>query len=77
MADKKPETVGERILQMRDDFVLLVVACNAGGDFDTAGNAQSLVCVLNNFENEHNVTDAVWPPEGDVNGLKGLLQVRR
>lgn len=71
------ETVGERILRMRDDLVLLVTACNAGGDYDTANNAQSLVCVMTDFENDNNFTDAVWPPVGDSDGLKGLLQVKR
>jgi hypothetical protein len=58
---------------MRDDFLMLVNALNAGGDYRHASEAQSMVIALTKFEDDHNVTDVAWPPVADPEG--GLLWV--
>lgn len=71
-----PSTVGQRVLQMRDDFLLLVKALNDAHEFHVAMHAQGIVIALDKFEGDHDVTKAKWPPEHDAEdgGLKWVVQ---
>lgn len=60
---------------MRDDFLLLVQALNAGGEYRHAMEAQAMVIALNKFEDDHYTTEAAWPPVADPEG--GLMWVNR
>jgi hypothetical protein len=68
LATEDPQTVAERVLQMRDDFLLLVSALNAGRDYLAALEAQGIVIQLHKFEEGHNITNAAWPPVADPEG---------
>lgn len=57
------ETAEERVIQMRDDFLLLVAAYNSIGEYADALDAQTIAMALNKFEDDHNITEIAWPPE--------------
>jgi hypothetical protein len=76
IAATQQQTAQERVLRMRDDFILLVSAYNEAHLFVEACGAQKIAMVLHQFENEEILTDVAWPPRADPdNG--GLVQVER
>lgn len=72
---KETVTAGERVLQMRDDFMLLVAAYNEAHQFEHAQEAQALVIALHKFEDEHDITRVAWPPKPDDDG--GLVWIEQ
>jgi hypothetical protein len=67
-ATEVTQTAAERVLQMRDDFLMLVAALNLAGDFITAMEAQAIVIQVHKFEEGHNMENAAWPPQADSEG---------
>lgn len=53
---------GWAVLQMRDQFLALVHAYNAVGEYGDAADAQVMAVALNKFEEDHVITDMEWPP---------------
>lgn len=53
----------EAVIQMRDEFLQLVAAYNAIGEYRKAMDAQSMAIELNKFEDDHHITEIVWPPK--------------
>lgn len=69
-------TVSLRILEMRDDLLLLVGALNEAHDFDYAMEVQTTVIALTKLEDNYNTTNAAWPPRADPED-GGLLWVNQ
>lgn len=71
--NKSAETsVADRILGMRDDLVTLIAALNEAHEFKMAHELQPIVIVLTDFEEEHSIENAAWPPKADPEE-RGLL----
>lgn len=70
MSETRPQngTASLRVIEMRDDFLLLVQAFNSVHDFRAAIEAQSMVIALNKFEDDHDITQIAWPPRLDEDG---------
>lgn len=49
------------VLRMRDEFLQLVTAYNATGNYNGALDAQAVAIMLNKFEDDHMITSIVWP----------------
>lgn len=66
------QTASARILQMREDFLLLVAAFNQGREYREAADAQAMAIALTAFEDDHDLDNVEWPPVGDSEdgGLK-------
>lgn len=62
-AAKPPEmqTGRDAVLAMRDDFKTLVNAYNAINEYADALDAQAMVIALNKFEDDHHITNMLWP----------------
>lgn len=58
----KALTGAKAVLTMRDEFLQLVTAYNAIGQYKQAAEAQAMAVALNAFEDEHAITDIAWPP---------------
>lgn len=53
---------GAAVMRMRDEFLQLVTAWNAMGNYSSAADAQAMAIALNKFEDDHNITSIEWPP---------------
>jgi hypothetical protein len=58
----KKQSGRDAVLKMRDEFLLLVAAYNAVGEYKDAQGAQVMAIVLNDFEDNHVITNMEWPP---------------
>lgn len=56
-------TGGKTVLRMRDEFLQLVGAYNTIGSYKDAQDAQAMAIALNNFEERHDITEILWPPQ--------------
>jgi len=52
----------EAVRKMRDEFLQLVTAYNAVGEYTDAADAQAMAVLLNKFEDEHTIANIAWPP---------------
>ena len=68
-------TAAQRVLAMRDDFLILVDAYNKIWRYDHALDAQAMVIALDKFEDEHNITDVAWPPQPDPEYTDCFLEI--
>ncbi len=64
-------SVADRVIAIRDDLAVLVAALNEAHEFVMAHEIQPLLIALTQFEEEHNLTNWLWPPKADPDG--GLL----
>lgn len=53
----------DAVLKMRDEFLQLVTAYNAVGEYSDAADAQAMAVALHKFENDHRITHIAWPPK--------------
>lgn len=61
LPEDEKATGGKAVLRMRDEFLQLVTAYNATGNYSGAIEAQAVAILLNKFEDEHNITMIAWP----------------
>jgi hypothetical protein len=62
IAKRLPEQGSAAVQRMRDEFLQLVTAYNAIGEYRQAAHAQEMAVLLNKFENSHIITHYEWPP---------------
>lgn len=52
----------DAVLKLHSEMLKLVTAYNAVGMFEDAAGAQKMAMALNQFEEDHVITNMAWPP---------------
>lgn len=61
-------TISERLIAMREDMRTLVSALNSARRYGAAMEAQVVLINLHKLEDDHDFTNAIWPPQIDEEG---------